>query len=296
MFNGHRPCAFTLIELLVVIAIVSMLVALLLPALKRARESAQDIKCAVNQKQIVAGIFLYAMDFKSCLPDHLRYDEAGNPVQQNAKNPIPSWGSKSSTERVYTRAGKILEHHFKSYQALYCPNSIDLNTSRPVEYEMSYNSGGTVQGFAHWDKPLAEKTGTYVTSYASPAVDVGPITQTLNGGAWAGNTPPYWATTGTFNSWTNWKDSMLKQRVEDNPSSSPVLWDMQNCVYANQFKVMNHNLRNANATFMDGSGLNYGRARLVWEKDTEHYGTRGLSGRFGAGWLRMYRQSRAIPF
>ena len=51
---------FTLVELLVVITIIAMLMALLIPAIGRAREAARRVQCMNNQQQIGKAVLLYS--------------------------------------------------------------------------------------------------------------------------------------------------------------------------------------------------------------------------------------------
>ncbi len=60
--------AFTLIELLVVVAIISLLMAILLPALAGARQSAKGVSCLSNLRQIGNAIQMYANENENLLP------------------------------------------------------------------------------------------------------------------------------------------------------------------------------------------------------------------------------------
>lgn len=62
--TASRGRAFTLIEILTVVAIIAVLVAILIPALSRARDQARSVNCRSNLKQLMAGKLLYVADHK----------------------------------------------------------------------------------------------------------------------------------------------------------------------------------------------------------------------------------------
>jgi prepilin-type N-terminal cleavage/methylation domain-containing protein/prepilin-type processing-associated H-X9-DG protein len=64
----RKTSAFTLIELLVVISIIALLIAILLPALGAARESAKTIQCKSNLRQLQVAVTTYEIEHEGLLP------------------------------------------------------------------------------------------------------------------------------------------------------------------------------------------------------------------------------------
>jgi prepilin-type N-terminal cleavage/methylation domain-containing protein/prepilin-type processing-associated H-X9-DG protein len=68
MNRKNRKTGFTLVELLVVISIIALLLSVMLPALRSAREKAKQTVCASQQKQCGTGFFMYAQSNNDKLP------------------------------------------------------------------------------------------------------------------------------------------------------------------------------------------------------------------------------------
>jgi len=112
---GHQP-AFTLVELLVVIGIIAVLISVLLPALSRARTSAQTVACKSNLRQLVLATTMFANDHGGYLP---KAENNGSPRMQGWSVRLGSrW---EFSDNVWSWQFAILKYVNRNKAVFQCP-------------------------------------------------------------------------------------------------------------------------------------------------------------------------------
>lgn len=158
---------FTLIELLVVISIIALLIAILLPALGKARLSARRTQCLVNQKSLVQGAMAYATNFKGNFPTSDRRKELNDYRQfadaYDLRTAYPYTGA--AAHRVALGLGMIIDADLLpggvAGDVFHCP-SFDNSAIGGVGMDNTDASQFPVLGGSAWhDYPLHRIVGSY---------------------------------------------------------------------------------------------------------------------------------------
>ena len=132
---------FTLIELLVVVSIISVIMAITLPAFKRARIQANNLLSMNNQKQVTSSINIFANDNDDRYPESVATIGYGD--TWNWSDPRTLTGPRKRSPRTYRSLSGYLKEYIKDPSALFCPSS-------PSEYQylkQSWEAGDD------WDNP-----------------------------------------------------------------------------------------------------------------------------------------------
>jgi prepilin-type N-terminal cleavage/methylation domain-containing protein/prepilin-type processing-associated H-X9-DG protein len=156
-----RPHAFTLIELLVVIAILSLLMAILLPSLARARNRAKNVQCLSNLRQLALAARTYTTAFDGSFP-----------IAQDGKNAwdltavtLPNGTTAKAPGILYGLPGRTSDAALKIFQ---CP--VYLFAADPAALFTGYNYNTSFIGHG-LNEPVARPARDWqVTSPAATAL------------------------------------------------------------------------------------------------------------------------------
>ncbi len=155
--------AFTLVELLVVIAIVSVLVAILLPTLSKARASARTTLCLSNQRGMTQLILMYTADWREGIPPHQVI--------------VDMSGTRHHTWVAKLVSGQYLSALPMTGNRLTQPSVRDIRLCPDVDSNPNMEANHSSFGYAHYQM-LREVTG-YVNTDGSFATLYGATPVTL---------------------------------------------------------------------------------------------------------------------
>ncbi len=161
MSNQKVGKGFTLVELLVVIGIISILIAMLLPALNKARQQAKQVQCASNMKQIGQALMMYANQSKGRLPPvYMAYYDASNTLRSVI------WMTNLSSGQ-YLPKDSVTMDNFSS--VLLCPSSTVLIGEKHDPLHGNYSANRNLFGLYNEASPSSMVSGVPLQRVKDPA-------------------------------------------------------------------------------------------------------------------------------
>ncbi len=135
----HPKRAFTLIEILVCIAVIAILMGLIFPIIRRAREAAREVVCQSNLRQLLAAFRVFASDHDDQLPGG--YWDLCYP--SDSVHDHSDWLRGSATDWTSAPTGGTLYRYVQNTPLIYrCP-SLEVNAPSPTALiGLRYGSNG----------------------------------------------------------------------------------------------------------------------------------------------------------
>src|SRR5205823_12453245 len=125
-----RRKAFTLVELLVVIGIIAILIAILMPALSRAKDQATRLQCMNNLRNIMQAITMYESENKDSLP-YCNWE--------NTPSGCQGWLYRDHVQALPTYSDTGIVYQYLKTRAIFkCPLHTELRSNGPSELFTSY--------------------------------------------------------------------------------------------------------------------------------------------------------------
>ncbi len=175
-YSGLRSgrCGFTLVELLVVVSIIALLIAILVPSLRNAREQSKAAVCLAQFRVLGQGLTMYALDNQDVMvPGRLpKVDDENwrSPIAGGVKyRPtflatmgafvgIPAFDDPQSSKTGVDRFGEPGDRQNYSNRVYVCPSAADWTDERNGCYGYNYQflgnsrlrDGGDVDDYKNW--------------------------------------------------------------------------------------------------------------------------------------------------
>jgi len=173
-----KKSAFTLVELLVVIAIIALLMAILMPALRAARDQAKRIHCLSNVKTLALAWYMYQDENDTKL--------VGGDTRDDDDWVATPTGNSIEEKKDAIRKGKLFPYTSKTIDVYRCP--ADLRQKDPTQFAFrSFSIAGGANG-EDWGEYNEAKTYLNLKRAASRYVFVEEIDpRGFNVGSWQMN-------------------------------------------------------------------------------------------------------------